>query len=73
LQQLVIDHLRSTSCDMPVHYKPWAEEAGFHMLIDLRVELLRARLAREHAGQVADSLASIIERPDPATTGDTDA
>jgi hypothetical protein len=64
LQQLVIDHLRSTACDMRVHYKHWAEEAGFHLLVDLRVELLRARLAREHATRLADALANMIDSPD---------
>jgi hypothetical protein len=67
LEQLLIDHLRSTRCDMHVNYKPWAEEAGFHMLTDLRVELLRARLAREYASEVADSLAILMEQPDAAS------
>lgn len=64
LEQLVIDHLRATSCRMHVHYKRWAEEAGFHALVDLRVELLRARLAREHTRKIADELVSIMVRPD---------
>lgn len=68
IQDLLADHLRSTRCDMHVPYKEWAEEAGFHMTMDLRVELLRARLAREYARSVAEALAELLERPDPPPT-----
>jgi hypothetical protein len=66
MQQLVLDHVRATGCDMQVHYQEWAEEAGFQILMDLRVELLRARLAREFSGRMAESLAAMMGESDGA-------
>jgi hypothetical protein len=60
-EQLIVDHLRATHCAMRVHYKEWAEEAGFHTLLDLQVELLRARLARQYTAEVVDSLVNLME------------
>jgi len=73
MQKLVIDHLRATRCDMQVPYPQWAEESGFHILMDLRVELLRARLAREYTDQLAASLVSLMEEVDePVVREETD-
>jgi hypothetical protein len=58
-RDLVVDHLRSTPCRMDTHYAHWSEEAGFHRVEDLRVQLLRAKLAREFVnGEVARALAT---------------
>jgi hypothetical protein len=70
-RDLVLDHLRATRCRIPIHFRQWAEEAGFHGPADLRVELLRARLAREAsagmATQLADALATEATQLAPAT------
>lgn len=68
LQQLVIEHLRATDCQIHVHFKRWAEEVGFHSLVDVRVELLRAHLAREYTRQLVEALASAMEPAEPANT-----
>lgn len=67
-RDLVIDHLRATSCRMNINYKLWAQEAGFHSTEDLRVELLRARLAREHAADVLQQLSDDLDAQEPART-----
>ena len=46
LPERILNHLRSTECQMPVHYAVWAEEAGFDDLIDFSMALNRARVAR---------------------------
>jgi hypothetical protein len=74
-RDLVLDHLRASACKMPLHFKLWAEEAGFHTTTDLRVELLRARLARHYASQVGEELATALggasasEPGSPGTAG----
>jgi hypothetical protein len=60
-RDLVVEHLRATPCRIPVHFRQWSEEAGFHTVMDLRVELLRARLARKHSASVADMLADVLD------------
>ncbi|MDB4949485.1 MAG: hypothetical protein JWM27_2134 [Gemmatimonadetes bacterium] len=58
-RDLVIDHLKSTPCRMDTAYPVWAEDAGFHRVEDLRVQLLRARVARDHVNaEVAGALAA---------------
>jgi hypothetical protein len=52
-RDLVIEHLRATPCRMDAPYKVWADDAGFHTTGDLRIELLRARLARQFVHDVA--------------------
>ncbi len=47
LRQLLIDHLNATGLRMNMRVDEWAEEAGFHTVTDLKMELLRTRLARE--------------------------
>jgi hypothetical protein len=63
LRQLVIDHLRQTGLRMNVRYEEWAEEAGFHTLDDLKIELLRARLARQVLQSLVTQAASIFVPP----------
>lgn len=65
-RDLVLAHLRVTPCRMHVHYKAWAEEAGFHTTEDLRVELLRARLARQFKARVAQQLVDVLGAPTAA-------
>jgi hypothetical protein len=60
---LVLDHLRATRCRMDAHYRVWAEDAGFHSPGDMRVELLRARLAREHRARVGAELMGVLGAP----------
>lgn len=61
MQQLLVDHFRNTDCRMDVNFVQWAEEAGFATVEDLRIELLRSRLARKKGRElfalVADALA----------------
>ncbi|MCC7054318.1 MAG: hypothetical protein IT355_13710 [Gemmatimonadaceae bacterium] len=52
-RDLVIEHLRATPCRMDAPYKTWADDAGFHSSGDLRIELLRARLARQFVKDLA--------------------
>lgn len=59
-RQLVIDHLRTTRCRMDAFYKTWAEDAGFHTYRDMRVELLRARLAREFEASTIDQVLTAL-------------
>jgi hypothetical protein len=47
LPQLILEHLRSTDCQMPINYRDWANEAGFLNIFCLELELLRARVARK--------------------------
>ncbi len=56
-RDLVIEHLRATPCRMDAPYKVWADDAGFHTTGDLRIELLRARLARQFVRNVAQESA----------------
>jgi len=65
---LVVDHLRATPCRMDTHYRVWAEDAGFHSPGDMRVELLRARLAREYRGRMEAELLDALGAA-PATAG----
>jgi hypothetical protein len=59
--RLVVDHLRETPCRMDAPFPVWAEDAGFHSTADLRVELLRARLAREFTAHVSDEVVRALE------------
>ena len=47
LPQLILEHLRSTDCQMPINYTDWANEAGFLNIFCLELELLKSRLARK--------------------------
>lgn len=60
MRELVIDHLKSTSCDMTAHYELWAEEAGFHTWEDLFVELLRSRLVRDFRSESARAVMQVL-------------
>ncbi len=61
LQHLIVDHLRATPWRPDVHYRIWSEEAGFHTLNDLHVELLRARLARHYSEGMASQLIGTLD------------
>jgi hypothetical protein len=61
IETLVKDHLRATPCRMNTNYHIWAHEAGFHTIEDLRVELLRARLAREYRAEVVEHLVASLD------------
>jgi hypothetical protein len=60
-EQLAIDHMRATRCRMDTAYDVWAEEVGFHSSDDLRVELLRARLARQAAVKLAGAATAAMD------------
>lgn len=63
---IVVDHMRATPCRMDTHYRTWAEDAGFHSSADMRIELLRSRLAREFRQQLAtELLAGLPAAPGP--------
>ena len=62
-QQLVVEHLRETECRMEVAAPMWAEEAGFHDLAELSIELQRARLARHYKRDLVQRLLSGLEPP----------
>jgi hypothetical protein len=47
MQQLLSDHFRDTDCRMDTDARQWAEEAGFAAVEDLKIELVRSRLARK--------------------------
>jgi len=49
MQDLLANHTSQTACRIDIPIARWAEEAGFHTIDDLRIELLRAKLAREAA------------------------
>jgi hypothetical protein len=65
-QQLVIDHLRATACRMDTALATWTEEAGFHSVEDLRVELLRARVTREVLARTALDLTRMLDNGSPS-------
>lgn len=58
---LVIDHLRATGIRMDAAYAQWGEDVGFARTDDLRLELLRARAAREYLGRVVQNLTSVLD------------
>jgi hypothetical protein len=60
---LVVDHLRATPCRMDANYRVWAEDAGFHSPGDMRVELLRAKLAREYLARMGAELIDALGPP----------
>jgi len=63
MRDLVVDHMRATPCRM-YDYDAWAEEAGFPKSSDLRLDLLRSRLAREAMARTAGELAhALVDRP----------
>jgi hypothetical protein len=66
MQTLVVDHLRATACRPDRHYAAWSEEAGFQSVDDLRVELLRSRLAREYTAQVMSRVTDALQPGPPA-------
>lgn len=70
-ESLVLEHMRATACRMDTSYDRWSEETGFHTPDDLRIELLRARLARRFIAGVADHLTpgSAAPAPDAAAAG----
>ncbi len=47
MRQLLSDHLHETDCRMDTDARQWAEEAGFATVEDLKIELVRSRLARK--------------------------
>lgn len=49
--QLAIEHMQATDCRIPIGYAKWAEEVGVLGARRLRVDLLRARVARRRAAQ----------------------
>jgi len=63
---VVVDHLSATPCRMDAHYRVWAEDAGFHTPGDMRVELLRARVAREYRQRIS---AELIDALGPRAAG----
>lgn len=57
---LVLDHIRATGCRMATSFQVWAEEVGFQRTEDLRLELVRARMAREIAAETTRHVASAL-------------
>lgn len=51
--QLLLEHLRATSCRMPVNNEEWAGDAGFRERDAMILELTRARLARRALRELA--------------------
>jgi len=62
-QTLVLEHIRETECRMELAAPLWAEEAGFHDLGELCIELRRARLARRHTQNLVKQLLSSLDVP----------
>jgi hypothetical protein len=65
VEDLVLEHQRSTGLKRDTHLSEWAEEAGFASLHDLRIELLRARLVRQEMRRVARAIGFLTDEPDP--------
>ena len=55
VEQLLLDHLRSTACKMPAPHEDWAQDAGFRESEPMMLELTRARLARQAIQELAAS------------------
>lgn len=71
--QLVNDHLRQTDCRMDTNYATWAEEAGFHKILDLKQELVRSKLVREFLEKLDAQLAYVFSEEqidDPAPSAE---
>ncbi len=49
LKELLLNHLRTTDCCIPIPLQAWALEAGFLNTACLQVELMRAKAARDIA------------------------
>lgn len=60
LIELLSSHMIHTACRLGVDFRVWLFEAGFKDVNDLRFELLRHRLAREHLAKVARSLDQML-------------
>ncbi|HET7463665.1 MAG TPA: TfuA-like protein [Longimicrobium sp.] len=58
---LVVGHLRATGIRMDAPFPEWAEDVGFARTDDMRLELLRARAAREHLGKMVLGLAAALD------------
>jgi hypothetical protein len=60
LDELIDDHLSHSGSFDGVHFTVWAEEAGFHKVDDLKLELVRSKLAREYLRRLATLLAGVV-------------
>jgi len=66
--ELMTDHLARAPCRLDTDFRLWLFEAGFKDVSDLRFELLRHRLAREHIAGVAEALKRML----PGVLADAD-
>ncbi len=55
LPELIAEHQKWSDLAIDTDVKTWAEDAGFHRNLDLKLELLRARAARNTLAQVLHS------------------
>jgi hypothetical protein len=58
VKELIIDHMKQTDWKCDTDAMEWAEEAGFAGLQHLHLELLRARLQRDHINGLIASFLS---------------
>jgi hypothetical protein len=65
MRDLVVSHMRATPCRM-YDYDAWSEEAGFPKSSDLRLDMIRSRLAREAMAETASTLADSLVSVDGA-------
>ena len=53
-KDLVIEHGRTSGWSIDTSVTQWAEDAGFHHLTDLRVQLLKHHTVRQFCAAVAE-------------------
>ncbi len=63
-RQLVLDHMRSAGLRVDVPMEQWGEEVGLHNASELRLELLRDRLVRQHRAETARRLLNLFDDGD---------
>jgi hypothetical protein len=61
LRDLVQEHLRETEGRIETDVSEWADEVGFGSLQELRIELLRSRLARRELRRAVSALRFLLE------------